>query len=274
MKQVLFSPRGELIREEMLDFARYRSFGQWLECHSLTLPDRSLLGCQAEPGRQAGPRDMPGHLRTYKRYVRVPWTMDGAYPMGLHGGIEQWGVRTGSGMTYGSHPFHALSYVAAGGEPLRVAMAVNPEYSIEVWTPDGRLERIVRRVGARRAPTAAQTRSAREQFLEERRPFDDEATDKRLLAEMQEPDSIPAVYGLAFGPGGDLWVTRGASALAEPVMVDVFDREGRFLGDLLLPPRFYLVEVGWDYLLGIRWNEDFVPFVEIYALTRAEQKNE
>jgi hypothetical protein len=35
--------------------------------------------------------------------------------------------------------------VAAGGDPLRVAIALNAAHSIEIWTPDGRLERIVQR---------------------------------------------------------------------------------------------------------------------------------
>jgi len=53
-----------------------------------------------------------------------------------------------------------------------------------------------------------------------------------------------------------------------PSRFDVFDRSGRWLGELALPPRTRLLDVGRDYLLGVRLDDDDVPHVEVYRLHR------
>jgi hypothetical protein len=44
------------------------------------------------------------------------------------------------------------------------------------------------------------------------------------------------------------------------------DRTGRMIGTLRFPPRFRILEVGWDYVLDIRLDEDNVQAVEVYCL--------
>ncbi|HEV8711498.1 MAG TPA: hypothetical protein VGX03_01560 [Candidatus Binatia bacterium] len=38
------------------------------------------------------------------------------------------------------------------------------------------------------------------------------------------------------------------------------------IGTLRFPPRFRILEVGWDYVLDIRLDEDNVQAVEVYCL--------
>ena len=264
IKHVLYGPDTELIREEFLDYQRYRNHGLWLECLNLTLPDRSLLGCQAESGLQASPTGEPGRLRTFSRYVLVPWSMDTAFRLGLHGGIEQWGVKNSRGtISYVVHPYYARTVVASGGNPLRIALALNPDYSIEIWSTDGVLERIIRRRGARQAATSQQLSAAEEglRFYS----FGDDALFNRMMSEMSVPDSIPAVSSLVFGPDGELWVGRPGT---NPGQYDVFDRDGVLMGEVAVPSRFGIREVGRDYVLGVRSTEDNVSIVELYALHR------
>jgi hypothetical protein len=52
----------------------------------------------------------------------------------------------------------------------------------------------------------------------------------------------------------------------------VFDRDGRFLGELRFPPSFTIREVGIDYVLGVRLLADDVPVIELYSLRRPDAR--
>jgi hypothetical protein len=47
----------------------------------------------------------------------------------------------------------------------------------------------------------------------------------------------------------------------------VFDPEGAVLGRVTGPPRFQLLDVGADYVLGRRWDDLDVEHVELYPMT-------
>lgn len=268
IEHVLFAPRGTFVREEIIDHARLTALGVWSECLSRTLPDRSLLACRPEPGHpQFGASPGPGHHRSYSRYVRVPRSLSSAIPLGLEGGIEQWGVEHNGRTQFAVHPFHARTVVAAGGEPLRIAIAINPEYSIEIWTSNGELAHIVRRVAARRAPTRSEREEARQSLA--RFAHGDQALANRFAAELEEPDSIPAASGLLIDSQNHLWVMRSGFLPSQNAAVaDVFDETGTYLGELKFPDRFTAHEIGTDYVLGVRRDSNNVPFVELYELDR------
>lgn len=266
IKFVLYSSNGDFIREEFVDLNRYRELGQWMECLTGTLPDRSLLGCQREPGLPA-PRAEPGHFRSYGRFAVATSSFDTVYRLGVYGGIEQWGVGASNGRTaFFVHPFHSFTRLAIGGTPTRVAVALNPGYSIEVWTPDGQLEKIIRRVNARRAATKAEHERAIELMRQYERG---DPAFERALAEMEIPDSIPAIGNLAFGPDGEIWAARPSVMLEDPRIWDVFNGAGEYLGEVAGPPNFVIYNVGRDYVLGLRRGEFDVPFVEVYRLVRS-----
>ena len=74
---------------------------------------------------------------------------------------------------------------------------------------------------------------------------------------------------MAAGPGGELWVQREpfVRSLSQAVL-DVFDSEGLYLGEIRLGTPLRVREVGVDYILGDRRDEFDVPIVELYALQR------
>lgn len=268
VEHVLFTPDGEFVRQETLDDERDRALGSWRECLSQTLPDRSLLRCQTDPSlpqRPEGPDPGPGHLRYFLRYVRLPFDLEDVDTLGVYGSLEQWGVPYEDRTVFAIHPFHARTVTAAGGRPLRIAIAVNPEYSIEVWTPEGGLERIVRRPGGARAPTEEVDSLVRERFEVFARG--DARLLERLLDEIPTPERIPAVGTMVFGSEGELWVRWAAAPSDRGRVYDVFDREGRWLGQVAAPP-VGVQEIGTDYLLGVRYDELRIPYVEMYALDR------
>lgn len=270
VKQLFFAPTGEFAREEPLDDVGFRALGRWAECHTYVMPDRSRVVCQRPPGAAPrGPDPGPGLLRFFSQFVRVPWDLSQVDTMGLDGGIEQYGLDVGGSRPYFVvHPFHARSYLAGGGDPLRIAIVTNPQYSIEIWRPGAGLERIIRRVNGRVAPSQSQLDAVPEYL---RRYSFDTTHLARVLSDVPVPDSLPAAAGLVYAPGGELLVARESPFFPhDTTHLDVFDAEGRFLGTLSLPPRLLVHEVGIDYILGVRYDDDDVPFVEVYRLERPQ----
>lgn len=272
IRYLVYDADGELAREETLDMERFAPLGMGAECVYELLPDRSRIGCVDEPG---GPEPIvtesgrshigTGLVRTRSRFVWVRPDLSGADTLGLYGGIEQYGIEVGGSVSYTAHPFHARTRTAVSTSPARFFAALNPAYSIEVWAPGGVLERIIRRPGARRTPGPALEESAWEVALRRAR---DDAQGNRFRAEVEVPDSLPAVTNLVAAPGGELWVGRTLSIEDAPASYDVFDPDGRLVTTVDLPRGFRPFEIGADHVLGVRHDATDVPFVELYALER------
>jgi hypothetical protein len=146
---------------------------------------------------------------------------------------------------------------------------LNPDYELQVWTPTGRLERIVRRIGARRATSEQERKDALDDVLASTRG---ESSDPALLAQMAAipmPDSLPAAVSLTVAATGEMLVMReGFRPSQSQSVYDVFDSTGTWLGELRLPRHTRIVDVGTDYLLVIRQDDSDVPRVEVFRLHR------
>jgi hypothetical protein len=283
-KTTWFGPDGALAREAVTDWERLRSLGRWGECHNHLLPSLAWVLCQHDPTVPRSETNRPsrliaegmtspgpGLLRQLRRQFLVPVALDTVYPLGLDIGIEQQGIDLGGGReTFVTHPFHARSHLAAGGRPMRIASAENPHWEIQDRDSAGRLARIIRRDGGRRAPTTVELAAA-DSVL--RSPTGiragDAAIRDRVLAEVITPDSLPGHQGLVVAASGEVMSRRWSLWNAEtPSTFDIFDREGRWLGPVTLPPRTWLVEVGHDYVLVIHSDADDVPTLRVYRLER------
>ena len=269
LKRVLIGPDGKVARDEAADDAKFRGLRRWAECREYVLPDLSRVACERiDAVTSRAPDPGPGLLRNYTRFVRVSRGLDSAIALGRDIGIEQFGLNLGGrSTTFIVHPFHARSYLAAGGSPWRIVIATNPEYDVEVWRPDGQLERTLRRPNARRAPTVMEREGAIPAL--ERRARNDRALADRIVASVPTPALLPAVTDLAVSDAGEILVGREGFLPSQPAtIVDVFSRNGVYLGILRLPPRFRIHAVGADYVLGVRLDEDDVPSVEVLRLNK------
>ncbi len=151
---------------------------------------------------------------------------------------------------------------------MRNAIATNPDYRVELWTPTGTLERVVRREGGRRAPTLAE-REAAPTLMKRYLEGVDPATANTIMAAVPTPDSLPALVGLTVTPQGELLVQReGFLPSQVSSLWDVFDSSGRWLGELRLPARTRILSVGTDHLLVQRMTVDDVVLIEVYRLRR------
>jgi len=262
MKNVLINPDGSYAREERPDGEKYRALGRWGECARMVLPDRSRISCQNDSSiplsatnrvSKIDERGMsspgPGLLRQLKRLYLVPPSLDTAYPIGITAGIEQFGV-TINGKSHGFviHPFYSRSIIAAGGSPLRIVTLQNPEYELLVWTPTGQLERVIRRAGGRRAPNPQELSDAAD-ALRKSQQRDQHQQDPviaaQIVAAVPTPDSLPAALAVVVSSAGEILVAREGNLPSHASsLYDVFDAKGQYLGELRLPRRSGIREVG------------------------------
>lgn len=280
MKNAIFDGEGMLVREERPDMDRWRQLGRWRECQTIVLPDRSRVSCQSDstipasatnrvdqqvsPGGGTSPG--PGLLRQLNRQYVVRATLDTAYPIAMGAGIEQYGVSVPGrlGTIFLQHPFYSRALIDAGGIPLRIVTMLNPDYRVEVWSTTGKLERVITRVGGRRAPNAAELADAQESMKKNFAQMYPGIL-SGILAEVPTPDSMPAGAAIRVTSRGEILVMRPSQIQS---VYDVFSPEGRWLGEFRLPRRTSIMEVGDDYMLTVRTTDDDVPLVEVLSLHR------
>ncbi len=99
------------------------------------------------------------------------------------------------------------------------------------------------------------------------------------------PDELPALARLAVGKDGRVWAMAYPEVTEPSFTVQfigstigrgpvggaswrVLDDDGRILGELRTPPRFYPTEIGADYMLGVATDEFDVETVVMYPIER------
>ena len=156
-------------------------------------------------------------------------------------------------------------------------LGVNDRYVVDHYRPDGTVLRFVRDV----EPVAL--------FSEERRELEDQnawrwrTQGQFMTAELPPvPRVKPAYRSIELGEEGRLWVRRYVAAeegeviqasaqpgseppppirWREPVVYDVFEVDGTFLGSVRLPPRTSLSVMRGDFVWGVRrgnFDESYV----------------
>lgn len=178
-------------------------------------------------------------------------------------------------------PVHPIWDVTSDG---RVAVALTNRFRIEVRRPDGALEMIVQKDS--NAPALGST--GRSQVIDRVRELmrDDAGMSEDAIARSFQrfafvpPDTLPPIAALAGGPDGSIWVQRTRPIermtttprldvlLAGGPVWDVFDREGRFLGSVTLPPGFTLKRIRGQSVYGVHTDELDVQRVVRLAIRR------
>jgi len=146
--------------------------------------------------------------------------------------------------------------------------AVNTGYNIEVRSADGTLERMIRKPFERQPVTDADQQAFRDVITE---LFEQQGLPPEALAAMSQmiqfADHYPAFANLMRGPGNTLLVQHVRSAaeaaaggLEDPRDMgsptwDVFDAEGRLMGEVELPAKFTPLHIRSDEMWGV-WRDD------------------
>ncbi len=162
-------------------------------------------------------------------------------------------------------------------EEMRLLFGVNDQYNIGVYSPDGGLERIIRKPFELK-PVADRDRQVVIEFLE--RTWGEAGVPPEALSQLRNMvhfgDAFPAFSTIAAGPVGTIWVQhiQAASELSEEELEsynliedagardwDVFDSEGRLLGVISMPPRFAPRIFRGDKIYGVWRDELDVQYV-------------
>jgi hypothetical protein len=148
-----------------------------------------------------------------------------------------------------------------------VLIGVQEEMEIGLHSTDGTLRQIYRVPNADLHLGAADVAARRQQVLssvpEDRRSRVGEDLDR-----LDVPDSRPAYGRLLVGSDGSLWAAEQVRYPAIPRTWTVFDSTGRLLGNVDMPERFRLYQIGSDWVLGVGLDEYDVEHVQLYQLTK------
>ncbi|MCG8408165.1 MAG: hypothetical protein MI923_23445, partial [Phycisphaerales bacterium] len=159
---------------------------------------------------------------------------------------------------------HNTSSVIRGAE---VFVGTQEHLEVGLYDPDGSLRQSFRVPGAdlglHQAAIAARRQEVLSSFPEERRL---RAADE--LDRVDVPDSRPAYGRLLVGTDGSLWAAEQVRYPAISRTWKVFGSDGRLLGDVSMPERFRLHQVGDRWVLGVGLDEFDIEHVRLYRLIK------
>lgn len=223
--------------------------------------DRALLAMARV--RSVAPQES-GPIRGKNLYVVFNLEGDSVAAVGSFPDREMYN-RTSADRTVGAALLLGrTTLMATYGKTLYVG--TNDAYTIDQYDRDGRLVRSIRRDVA--VPVTPEMFATEISVLSERMSEGARAMLLPVFEEMPRPETLPHYSAIETDPGGNIWVRHYASVSMPTFEWTVFDSAGRMLGDVLLPDKLVVYEIGRDYVLG-RWRDDAdVEYVRLHRLTR------
>jgi hypothetical protein len=249
---------GQVVRTAIV--TQWTPFGSRLRMLNDTVFALGITGGQSAPPRP----------ETDGRFWLVRFSTAGAILDTLiaDAGGESVVHRTGTGVTVFSAPFARGPRWDLGPDG-SVVYGRGDQYVIDLYRPDPwRLVASVRRTVPSLSATDADRAAYREPY---ERPSIPEATRKRyadILATVTYPGTWPAYVDLRFDAAGRLWVRRPAHSADSLIPWDVFDAEGAYLGDVMLPRSLQVRLIEERAVYGVMRDELDVPSVVRYRIER------
>jgi hypothetical protein len=159
--------------------------------------------------------------------------------------------------------------VATASPDGRVAVTHGRSYEFSLYDTVGALERIVRLADEPPIRTDEHLEAWVRASTGGREPMDDAQVEVALRSyeTMPVPDRLPAWNSLHISDSGETWARRFAIRGAETVLHDVFGADGSFLGQVALPARFRIEQIGASRLTVVSTDDLGVHRVEVYELT-------
>ncbi len=150
----------------------------------------------------------------------------------------------------------------------RIFVGTQETFEIREYLTDGTLVGLIRRPGVDLVITDADT----DRFLAAMtRGVDDPSRRRDIeerVADIPLPPSRPAYGRLVLDATGRLWISEAIIPTVMPTRWSVFDPDVGLLGEVVVPERFDVYEIGEDYVLG-RWKDDLdIEYVRMYGLHR------
>jgi hypothetical protein len=150
----------------------------------------------------------------------------------------------------------------------RAVFGGNESYELAVYTPEGVLERLIRRQQAPRPVTDDNLESFLKTRLDAISDPGRRQTMERSYRDIPHPSTMPFYEAALLDDGGNLWVHEFQPAPAALPTWTVFDPDGRMLGAVSMPDRFRPMQIGADFVLGLWRDELDVQHVRMYRLEK------
>jgi hypothetical protein len=259
---LVFGPNGEYIRQRAVQTAGMFQQPYFSEGGEV-LHDGTLL-LRVYENRRDRP---PGRYRPGLGFVRFNPDTNAQDTLGWYLGIEHELVGDDA-RWLGFSPSTEMTYSAD-----RVFVGDSKRFEIFVYGYDGTLLQIVRGPGEPAPVTEELKADFRRMFLD--RVSADPTQQRnmpyyeRTMAELPWAETVPAFSTLATDSEGNLWV--GAYEVSQsfaPTQWMVFNDEGEWVTEVVVPARFRLLDIGSDYLLGV-WTDDVdVEHVRMHRLMK------
>jgi hypothetical protein len=156
----------------------------------------------------------------------------------------------------------------ATASPSHLYFSDQEDWEIEVHAPDGALTRLIRQEWE---PVPVTTEHG-ERYVEEMVAGEGDPEQASRIRQyyggLPLPEHFPPFGELKSDQLGYLWVQDFQGFSDDAPTWTIFDPEGRRAGRLTLPQRFYPIEIGSDYVLGLGWDESDVEYIRMYGLER------
>jgi hypothetical protein len=161
--------------------------------------------------------------------------------------------------------FGRMTHAAVRGNQVLIGTA--EQFSIGVYSANGRLEQLVRMPRAPVPVTARDIAGYREEQLASALPGRREYMEQ-LLARMVYPPTLPAHGVLLTDAGGHVWVREYTAPGQAEQRWTVFEEGGILLGTVGMPRNFRPTHIGDDFVLGVAKDPDDVEHVRMYPLLK------
>jgi hypothetical protein len=132
-----------------------------------------------------------------------------------------------------------------------IVLGAQMEYSLRVVGADGRERLSIRWAGPDLALTAADVAAWVDAQVATGAPADRDRL-RAIYASSPAPRRRPAYSRILADASGHLWVAEHPRSDGEPSRWDVFAPDGAWLGALAVPDRFRPLDIGRDWVLGVR----------------------
>ena len=175
-------------------------------------------------------------------------------------------LSTEDGRAVMSAPLFARTSSAAMGNE---TVFVGDQEAFEVlrYSPAGVLQQIMRVPDADLQLTTGDVQQLKETLFA-REPEQRRVMMRDHLEEMAVPPTRPAYGSLIVDALGNLWAGEYARYPAVPRTWTVFTATGELLGEVIVPERFKVLQVGHDWILGVGQDELDVEYVRVHWLVK------
>jgi hypothetical protein len=151
-------------------------------------------------------------------------------------------------------------------------------YEIQRYTMHGALRGIIRRSRPSTPTTAADFESFKAEALKRESAAGGDPR-RRVIAEERVAratyaSTFPSYFYLQTDEPGNLWAQEYSPRVGEGRVWSVFDPAGIYLGDVEMPERFRVFQIGDDFVLGQWADADDVEHVRVYPLIKPSQGGE